>query len=458
MKLNAHKRKLASLAVFIAVFSAISCIDITGDTEELSEVSVRAVKASAENVSEKSLNANNVRTADSSDGENTDRSEDNSVSSDGKVLFSAETIKCSETDADDGSIKITIENGIDSDVYYCSFNGGKTFRKMKKRTAVMDGLTEGCYSICIFKNGDRSTMSDVHTVYLSAEDEIIPVEISADSVSEQISADGSIKVYISGYDKEKSYEVSIDGGKTWKKAESRKVYFYDLSGGEYTVIARECDDIANDSAELNIVLSGYSHGNSKKLTADSILQNPELPTGCEITSLTMLLNFMGYDVDKLTMADKYLPKGEYRNSDFYEVFVGNPRNYSAYGCFSKPIAQAAEKYLKDKGASDKWNVRNITGCTPDSLYAAIDKGYPVVVWASMDMKPIGTGRSWTVSETGKTVTWPANEHCLLLTGYNVKKGLVYMNDPLKGKVSYQMSVFEERFSSLGNHAVIITEK
>ena len=49
---------------------------------------------------------------------------------------------------------------------------------------------------------------------------------------------------------------------------------------------------------------------SNRLNVKCVLQNPELPTGCEITALTIVLNYLGYDVDKLTMADKYLDKGQ----------------------------------------------------------------------------------------------------------------------------------------------------
>ena len=43
-----------------------------------------------------------------------------------------------------------------------------------------------------------------------------------------------------------------------------------------------------------------------ELDAQPVLQNPELPTGCEVTTLTAALNYLGYPVDKLTMADQYL--------------------------------------------------------------------------------------------------------------------------------------------------------
>lgn len=38
-----------------------------------------------------------------------------------------------------------------------------------------------------------------------------------------------------------------------------------------------------------------------------INQMPELPTGCEITALTMVLDHYGYPVDKTVMASEYLP-------------------------------------------------------------------------------------------------------------------------------------------------------
>lgn len=47
-----------------------------------------------------------------------------------------------------------------------------------------------------------------------------------------------------------------------------------------------------------------------KLDVEPILQLPELPTGCEITSLATVLNYYGYDISKTQLADEYLECGD----------------------------------------------------------------------------------------------------------------------------------------------------
>ena len=65
-------------------------------------------------------------------------------------------------------------------------------------------------------------------------------------------------------------------------------------------------------------------------------QMPELPTGCEITALTMTLQYYGFDVDKVTMAEEYLPtvlarfyydsEGNLCGPDLNQYFVGGPHH------------------------------------------------------------------------------------------------------------------------------------
>ena len=55
---------------------------------------------------------------------------------------------------------------------------------------------------------------------------------------------------------------------------------------------------------------------------------------------------------------------------------------------------------------------------------------------------------------GDTCEWLANEHCMLLVGYD--KDYYYLHDPLASKyTAYEKQIFEERFAQMGRCAVVI---
>ena len=159
----------------------------------------------------------------------------------------------------------------------------------------------------------------------------------------------------------------------------------------------------------------------------SLNQNPELPTGCEITSLTSVLNYYGCNVDKTTMADEYLKKG---NGSFYEMFLGNPRDNTSYGCMSQPIVNAANKYFKVNNMSAV--AKNISGT---------------------DFKEI----LGMVVFNGKEYTWMSPEHCVVITGYDLNKNIVYIMDPMEGNVTRNLETFQSRYEEMHSQAVYIIE-
>lgn len=173
-----------------------------------------------------------------------------------------------------------------------------------------------------------------------------------------------------------------------------------------------------------------------------------LPTGCEITSLTMALNYAGYSADVHDLADNYLEKGENRASNPYQVFVGNPRDNGSFGCYAPVISNCASNY----GA----NASNVSYCNFATLLSYVENGNPVCVWGTADMKPTAFGRSsWTCSD-GTYVSWRGNEHCMVLVGFDTSKGEVYIADPLKGYIAtYNMDVFYTRWVEQDRQAVII---
>ena len=61
------------------------------------------------------------------------------------------------------------------------------------------------------------------------------------------------------------------------------------------------------------------------LPVPQILQNPELPNGCEITSCCEVLHYLGFAPDKCELADYYLPRSaQWYGADPDEVYMGNP--------------------------------------------------------------------------------------------------------------------------------------
>lgn len=191
-------------------------------------------------------------------------------------------------------------------------------------------------------------------------------------------------------------------------------------------------------------------------------QMPELPTGCEITSLTMVLNYYGYSADKMTMALEYLPTlgwtntyygedGNLYGNDIYDYFIGNPQSETdGLSCGAGAITTAADSYLADNGNAMK--AEDETGSEPEQLYRFVSEGTPVVVWGTIGMEERQEMESWN-TEDGREGSWAMNDHCVVLIGYSADS--VTVADPIEGIVSYDRAQFESAFRSRGNQCVIL---
>jgi len=184
---------------------------------------------------------------------------------------------------------------------------------------------------------------------------------------------------------------------------------------------------------------------------EAVLQNPELPTGCEVTSLTSVLNHLGYDVDKCTLADDYLDKGEIGVTDYRSAFVGNPRELSSYGCFAPVIVNCANKYLAQNQSF--YRAHDLSGTKLSDLYDIVDEGVPVIIWGTMYLAKSYLMESWIIGT--RTVEWYANEHCMVLYGVDRENGVLYVADPLRGNVEYPEELFEQRYNEMFMQAVVI---
>ena len=250
---------------------------------------------------------------------------------------------------------------------------------------------------------------------------------------------------VSGYDE---YE---DEGFTENSSEEQ--YSMGLNGFYYENFSDTSS--ATDSEYVYVVESAVNtQGLSKnyvKLDVKFLSQKPELPSGCEITSLTTVLNFYGYDVSKTDMADNYLPKSN-TSKNFWKVFIGNPRYNTGFGCYAQPITEAANKYLDEQGSALK--AYDYSGVPFEQLLFEVQSGRPVVIWGTINMEKPYYSYKWTL-EDGSEVRWIRPEHCLVLIGYDLNKGTAIISDPMRGIVEYNLDTVKSRYTALHSQCVII---
>lgn len=192
-----------------------------------------------------------------------------------------------------------------------------------------------------------------------------------------------------------------------------------------------------------------------------ILQMPELPTGCEITALTMMLSYYGYEEDKTVMASTYLPTlpAEFRRGadgrlygpDMEDHFVGDPFS-SGYVCGPGAIVAAADRCLSERGSGLR--AENITGVSPEILYRLVARGIPALVWVTIGMKERRDVQGW-YTENGRRMEWSRNDHGAVLIGYS--EDTVTVADPILGLRIFGREIFEKIFTARGNRCVILRD-
>ncbi len=199
----------------------------------------------------------------------------------------------------------------------------------------------------------------------------------------------------------------------------------------------------------------YTVKPSHTLDVENILQNPELPTGCEVTALAIALNYHGFEIDKVELCDNFLPIDPYGVYTFDEKYIGNPKLDNGFGCNAPVIVETAQKYFES--IDSQWKPLNITGSEFEELFYQIEKGRPVVIWASMGLKDVTFKLRWTTAD-GDEAWFASLEHCMVLTGYDTEKGVVYVADPLKGNMEYSLERFKSVYEQMGKQAIVFYEE
>lgn len=190
------------------------------------------------------------------------------------------------------------------------------------------------------------------------------------------------------------------------------------------------------------------------------LQEPQLPNGCEVTSLAMLLGWAGYPVDKVSLYQGYLPRqnfiydqdGSAIGGDPEQVYVGDAASQTGgWYCMEGPIVEAGNAYLQDQGSREQ--VEAVSGLSHRELDEFLRRDIPLVVWVTLDYDtPMDSIHNWYLSD-GTFYQPYANLHCVVVLARGDQGYLTA--DPLEGWQWVDESLFWASFDAMGRRAVTI---
>lgn len=191
-----------------------------------------------------------------------------------------------------------------------------------------------------------------------------------------------------------------------------------------------------------------------------ILQDPELPNGCEVTSLAMLLDWAGYPIDKVELSDQYLPKqGFYRSNEVLygadpnQAYAGDPSSSSSgWYCFEGPVLEAANAYLSDQNTTQQ--AAPLSAATREELENYMNDGIPLAAWVTLDYsEPRSRASSvWRLPDGTDYVPY-TNLHCVVLAGWDGENYRIA--NPVDGWQSVSPDTFWSCFDAMGRRAVAV---
>ena len=247
-------------------------------------------------------------------------------------------------------------------------------------------------------------------------------------------------------------EISVSDSEVLSIDESNQFLLHPVAKGECEVTVSLPNGVSDSKL---ITIDDYEKAS---IDFDILNQFPTLPTGCEVVSLTSVLNFLSFDVSMTTMADEYMPRSTdaYYNINPHEYFIGTPYTWDGFGCYSGCIVKTAENYFNDNSIGDYVAV-DISGCSTNELYNYLINGVPVITWVTSSFVTPTNGGSWYVDN--ELINWCNSEHCLVTTGFDKANDTVTVADDSGGySYSVSQSRFETVFEGMGSMAVVILKK
>lgn len=173
-----------------------------------------------------------------------------------------------------------------------------------------------------------------------------------------------------------------------------------------------------------------------------LFQYPSMPAGCEIYSLTAVLQAMGHDADSDSIVANQLPF-DMEGDDYASAFWGDPY-WSGEG-MPPAIMTAGNAFLEEAGASGRF--ANITGADFDELASKASSGTPVLVWTTLDFEDP------CFEEPLEANSFYDLEHCVVLLGVEGHRACIM--DPTQGYVTVNYDWFKYLYEQCGSMALAI---
>ncbi|MCU5380454.1 C39 family peptidase [Bacillus cereus] len=193
----------------------------------------------------------------------------------------------------------------------------------------------------------------------------------------------------------------------------------------------------------------------KPLDVPLILQKPELMRGCEVTSLAMVLQFSGVQVDKMELASKikYVPfQTNGLKGNMHKGFIGDMSTFDkdGLGVYVEPILELAKLYVSDE------KVLDLSHKEPEHIYNMIDQGQPVWVITNALFKQLRDNQFYTWKTDAGDMKVTYQQHSVVVTDYDEQ--YVYINDPLKKDKhrAINRNDFEQSWIQMGRQAMTIS--
>ncbi len=242
--------------------------------------------------------------------------------------------------------------------------------------------------------------------------------------------------------------------------ELNEAFVYSDKMKEYTVYHWKYN-VQKDSGDLQEIYSNSNARESMYLSDIVVIpQRPELPRGCEVTALSILLNrYMEDPPSKMVLTEQIKTSGdtyEIKNgfvhfSDMHLEFSGSASDTTkpGLGVYIDPIQQLAEKYVSNRA-------KKVSGLSFEQLLGLVSQNIPVLIITPNRYQEVldYSKQVWVTPSGFMEVTY--QEHSVVVMGFDER--YVYYSDPSKARIDKKnRDDFQRGWESMGNQGMIVLD-